>query len=400
MTASVHIHSGSWPRPRLGTFQTARNVNRGWRLGDFTGASFEVSCDDDAFSILAERDLLSLGNMVVIEETGFPSWVGFIEKDTWGLKATGVSVQCKEAAQLLQERKTPKQFLVTENTSSAVRRLLLEANLQNPTGIFATTLEPGCLATVDLSSVSVADALDSLCQISGQEWWVEPAISPGKVELTLHVSSARGEDKSGSIVLREGQLVDAKYVLDAKNIVASLTIVGSGGSFAMRPAATVSVGGKAENAQQSAESASVAGQTLVANAAQIARLLPWLGPATARDLVSVSPQLSDDQTIAGLAVSRLDREYRGPEEVEAVVSLSGGALAGVNVGDTIGLEAASLGPSGISKSFRVQEMAVDEGAGTVTVRGHTEGGLTPRRGLRGLLRGIQASVRDLQRSSS
>ena len=74
------------------------------------------------------------------------------------------------------------------------------------------------------------------------------------------------------------------------------------------------------------------------------------------------------------------------------------ALAGVVVGDTIGLEAESLGPSGISKSFRIQEMTVDDKAGTVTVRGHTEGGLTPRRGLRGLLRGIEASVRDLQRS--
>ena len=395
MTASVHIHSGSWPRPRLATLQTARNVSRGWRLGDFTGASFEVSRDDDAFGIVAERDLLSLGNMVVIEETGLPPWVGFIEKDTWGLKATGVAVQCKEAAQLLQERKTPKQFLVAENTSSAVRRVLLEANAQNPTGIFAATVESGCRATVDLSSVSVADALDSLCEISGQEWWVEPAISAGKVELTLHVGS-RGEDKSGSIVLREGQLVDAKYVLDAKNIVASLTIVGSGASFATRPAATVSVGGKAERAAQSSESVSVAGQMITATTEQSARLLPWLGPATARDLVSVSPQLSDDATIAGLAVSRLDRGYRGPEEVEAIVAL--GSLAGVVVGDTIGLEAESLGPSGISKSFRVQEMAVDET--TVTVRGHTEGGLTPQRGLRGLLRGIEASVRDLQRGSS
>jgi hypothetical protein len=396
MSASVHIHSGSWPRPRLATLLTARNVNRGWRLGDFTGASFEVSRDDGAFSILAERDLLSLLNMVVIEETGLPPWVGFIEKDTWGLKATGVAVQCKEAAQLLQERKTPKQFLVSENTSSAVRRVMVEANAQNPTGIFAATVERGCLATVDLSSVSVADALDSLCEISGQEWWVEPAVSAAKVELTLRVSSARGEDKSGSIVLWEGQLVDAKYVLDAKNIAASLTIVGSGASFATRPAATVSVSGKAESAQQSSESVSVAGQILVANAEQSARLLPWLGPATARDIVSVSPQLSDDATIAGLAVSRLDRGYRGPEEVEAVVSLA--VLAGVVVGDTIGLEAESLGPSGISKSFRVQEMAVDDKAGTVTVSGHTEGGLTPRRGLRGLLRGIEASVRDLQRS--
>jgi len=396
MTAQVHIHSGTWPRPRLATLQTARNVNRGWRLGDFTGASFEVSSDDPTFSILAECDLLSLLNMVVIEETGLPPWVGFIEKATWCLKATGIAVEAKEAAQLLQERKTPKQFLVAENTSSAVRRVLLEANLQNPTGIFAATVEPGCLATVDLSSVGVADALDSLCEISGQEWWVEPAVFASKVELTLHVSSARGEDKSGSVVLREGQLVDAKYVLDARNIVSSLTIVGSGGSFATRPAATVSVSAKAGTPLQSSESVSVAGQFLVANAEQSARLLPWLGPATARDVVSVSPQLSDDQTIAGLAVSRLDRGYRGPEEVEAVVSLS--ALAGVVVGDTIGLEAESLGPSGISKSFRIQEMTVDDKAGTVTVRGHTEGGLTPRRGLRGLLRGIEASVRDLQRS--
>ena len=396
MTASVHIHSGSWPHSRLATLQTARNVNRGWRLGDFTGASFEVSRDDDAFEIVAERDLLSLGNMVVIEETGLPPWVGFIEKDSWGLKATGVAVQCKEAAQLLEERKTPKQFLVSENTSSAIRRVLLEANAQNPTGIFAATVESGCLATVDLSSVSLADALDSLCEISGQEWWVEPAVSAGKVDLTLRVG-VRGEDKSGSIVLREGQLVDAKYVLDAKNIVVSLTIVGSGASFATRPAATVSVGGKAERAAQSSESVSVAGQVIAANAEQGARLLPWLGPATARDLVSVSPQLSDDQTIAGLAVSRLDSGYRGPEEVEAIDRLGSGHLTGAGVGDTIGIVSESLGPSGISKAFRVQEMAVDDK--TVTVRGHTEGGLTPRRGLRGLLRGIEASVRDLQRSN-
>ena len=396
MTASVHMHSGTWPHQRLATLQTARSVKRGWRLGDLTGATFEVSPDDAAFSIQAERHLLSLGNMVVIEETGLPSWVGFVDKVAWGLKATGVAVEAKEAGSLLQERKTPKQFLVAENTSSAARRLMHEANAQNPTGILVGALERGCLATVDLSSMSVADALDNLCEISGQEWWVEPAVSPSGVDLTLRVSSARGEDKSGSIVLREGQLVDAKYVLDADNIVASLTVVGSGASFATRPAATVSVSGKAERAAQSSESASVAGQVLTATEEQSARLLPWLGPATARDLVSVSPQLSDDATLAGLAVSRLDRSYRGPEEVGAVVSLS--ALAGVVVGDTIGLESASLGPSGISKAFRIQEMGVDEQ--TVTVRGHTEGGLTPRRGLRGLLRGIEASVRDLQRSSS
>jgi len=404
MTASVHIHSGSWPRQRLATFQTARNVRRGWRLGDFTGASFEVLPSEAAFLALGQRNLLRLGNMVVIESTWMPYWVGFIEKVTWTLKAGSIQVEAQEWASVLQDRKTPKQFLVAgENTSTAVRRVMYEANARNPTGIqVAAVLEPGARATTDLSSMSVADALDNLCEISGQEWWVGAVVSAAKVDLTLYVGS-RGEDKSGRIVLRDGPfLVDANYTHDARNVVASLTIVGQapGGSFALRPAATVAVvGEKAVSPLQSSESGAVSGQVLVASDQQGSRLLPWLGPATARDLVSVSP-LSDDQTISALALSQLDRQYRGPEEVEAVVSLSSGLLTDVDVGDTVGIESENLGPSGISKAFRVQEITVDEAAGTVTVSGHTEGGLTPRRGLRGLLRGIEASVRDLQRSSS
>jgi len=370
----VYIGTAGIPYMKIAPLMTAANVRRGWKIMDTIAATFDVAKTDPIFSTMYERDLLRLGNTVIIESEGLPMWVGFMSRIDWGLGSGTVKVTAKEAASILKERPTSKEFQVSDDSSNGFRRLIAEANL-NPTGIsISKSPEPGGMVTLDLSSAYVYDALNEMCAASGQEWWIEPETIGTSLILTAHLRKWRGEDKSARVALTDGEngglLSGTSYAHDDKLLANSVTVVGGaslGGGFALRSSATISITGQGWTVQRESLAYDDA-QLITPSQARIEQITPWLTPATARDVISIQPTISDKATVAGQAASALDNDYRGPEELTAVVSLPSGRLANVGVGDIITIQSDELGPDGIRKAFRIMEMSPDDAAGTCALQ--------------------------------
>lgn len=356
----IDVHEAGPPFPRKAPLVTATNVSRGWQVGATVAATFDVTMNDPIFATLYQRDVLRLGNMVVIRSDGLPTWVGFIDRVEWSLGSGVIKLTAKEPASIFKERHTSKEFVVTqESTARVFWRLISEANMGNATGIIISkTTAPGPSVTLDLSSSTVYDALNELCEAAGMEWWIDPVIGASGVTLTARLRSKRGQDKSLTVKLSDGGgLLSATYAHDAQLLASSVTIVGGGSGFALRPAARVEVVSGAAQAHERTSLSYEDTQVIPASTERVAGISPWLTPATSRDLLSIQPTLTDQATVAGQAVSTFDRGYRGPEELDAEVEI--GRLANVLIGDVVTIEAESLGPDGISKPFRIMEFTPD-----------------------------------------
>jgi hypothetical protein len=370
----VYVGTAGLPYMKIAPLMTAANIRRGWKVKDTVAATFDVAKTDPIFSTMYERDLLRLGNTVIIESEDLPTWVGFMSRPEWSLGTGTVKVTAKEAASILKERPTSKEFQVSDDSANVFRRLIAEANL-NPTGISASKVpESGGMVTLDLSSAYVYDALNEMCAASGQEWWIEPETIGNSLILTAYLRKWRGEDKSARVMLTDGEngglLSGTSYAHDDKLLANSVTVVGGaslGGGFALRPSATVSVTGQGLPIQRESLAYDDA-QLITVSQSKIDKITPWLTPSTSRDVISIQPTLSDKATVAGQAVSVLDNVYRGPEELTAVVSLPSGRLANVGVGDVIAVQSDELGPDGIAKPFRIMEMSPDESVGTCVLQ--------------------------------
>ena len=400
VASRVYIHESQPPYKRVCELTAATGIKRGWRMHDIVDGSFSVARTDPAFATFGQGPLLALGNAVVVESPYLPPWVGFIQKPEWVLTSPTVSVPVKDAVRVLAERLTPKGFNVSGSSGGIFRRLFVEVELRNPMYIYPCAApEPGPSLSLELSSVKLFDALNTLADNSGMEWWLEPVVSPAGIAFTLYWSSQKGSDKSGEIVLRDGErgnLLDGSYCQDDANIATAVRVVGGSagaGGFAVRPSALASF--ITSKGQLGQDETTVPDTIAPVTTEQRSRIEHYLNPATSREVQVVRGTTTDESTLAARASNSLDRQYRGPEEMSAVIAITDPLLPAIALGDVIRIEAQDLGPDGISKAFRVSEIAPDDEK--VTLRGRADGGLLKPVGIVGIVKDMQADVRDLQR---
>jgi hypothetical protein len=400
VASRVYIHESQPPFKRVCELTTATAIKRGWRMHDIVDGSFSVARTDPAFTTFGQGPLLALGNRVVIESPYLPSWVGSIQKPLWTLGNPTVDVQVKSVVRILAERLTPKGFNVSGSSGGIFRRLFVEVELRNPMYIYPCAApEPGPTLSLELSSVKLFDALNTLADNAGMEWWLEPVVSPAGIAFTVYWSSQKGSDKSGEIVLRDGErgnLLDGSYCQDDANIATAVRVVGGSagaGGFAVRPSALASF--ITSKGQLGQDETTVPDTIAPVTTEQRSRIEHYLNPATSREVQVVRGTTTDESTLAARASNSLDRQYRGPEEMSAVIAITDPLLPAIALGDVIRIEAQDLGPDGISKAFRVSEIAPDDEK--VTLRGRADGGLLKPVGIVGIVKDMQADVRDLQR---
>ena len=394
-TNSVDVHEGQAPFKRVCALTTAVAGRFGWKMHDIVDGSLEVARNDPAFDLFGQEALLALGNMVVIRNPRLPRpWVGFVQKPKWTISSPTISVPLKQAERVLAERTLPKGFSVSGSAGDIFRRCFEMVNLTNQTYIFpCSNPTPGPTLSLNLGGKTLFDALNTLADTAGMEWWLDPVVSPAGVKLTCYWASQRGEDLSGAVVLREGQIADGSYVQDETNLAVEVSVVGGGSTFALRPSARASL---LPSTTSASETVTTADEIAPVSDAQRARIDPWtVNPASKRQVSIVRPTVTDPSTLSAGASSALDTRYRGPEEMSATLDITDPLLMKFWLGDVVRLWAPSLGPNGISLPFRISEIAPSDTQ--VVLNGRADGGLL--RPKYAALQDMRENISDLQRGT-
>lgn len=322
MSDVVYLREGSWPFPRLARLCGVSAVKRPTGLMSAQRGGFTLGEGDAA---IAE---VQRGRMVeIVSDDGLEPWIGWIDQPRYDVQRGALAVDCVDVSIKLGERHTGTRDTWSGGAGLIARDLLYQANARNAFGLaWDTTSEAGgAVGEANLGGSSVLDALNTLADLTGEEWWVRTEVTPESLEMYLHWGYRCGIDRSQMVYLRQGREISAlTYVRSGIEESESVMVLGGGGDVADRPAVVRSL---------APERAGVTGIT-TQPVSETHRRAVTLGPALAAERVVTLARETDERTLAETAETRMEGEVNTSEELTfSVNTRADWSLLGV--GDTV-----------------------------------------------------------------
>ncbi len=277
-----------------------------------------------------------------------PVWIGWIERAQYDHAAGIVEVDCIDVAAKLAERHSG---LVSSRTGAAgliARELLYQANARSAFGVtWDPTSEAGTpVKEIDVSGMSLLDALNRLAEVSGDEWWVRADASDTSLELHLHWGAQRGFDYRQSVYLREGREISSySYGQDALPQAESVLVIGGGGAIEDRPAVV-----RAANAGRVSDPVD-----LVQSATELHRRNTPLPPVLASEKLVISPRDTDLASLSSLAQTELEAPHDALERISLSVN-SRADWRRLDVGNIVRAQLGSIPWGDVDRPLRIREM--------------------------------------------
>lgn len=266
--ARAYVHAPAWPFHRIGELTTASSIDRAWSLMQPGAAALAIARNE-----AVSPDVLSTGNLLVIESDRTPPWCGYILAIEESLGGGDISISALEMTAALDARLTSEfDVYETKIASGAVfSRLIAQVNARAFCGFAVPALLPAgeVVEDLDLAAQSALDALDELHERTDNEWWAEYSVRPQRVEATLHWGLRQGLDFSSIVHLYEGRHFSRlEYRQDATKVQESITAYGGGGAPSGRSAVTRATSGSAGHFTSNFEQAGAATVRAIADAPQ------------------------------------------------------------------------------------------------------------------------------------
>lgn len=168
---------------------------RDYRTGQTSRGTFQLAETDPDLQYVDPR----LGVQFWFETESYPLvWAGQVV-DVSGRPSSGeVMVEARSFEALLQERLLPSTYLVSGTAGKVVRQLVEEIERTNPLGLqLPDDIASGpVLDTLSLGDRTLFDALTTIANITGYEWWLEHEAVRGELVTSLQFSPARGQDRT------------------------------------------------------------------------------------------------------------------------------------------------------------------------------------------------------------
>lgn len=178
------------------------NVTRSWVLNGMGEATFDISYMD----INATRRNLEFGNLLLVEHSSLPPWVGVIDTPrSW--KRNTVSVKAYDASKLWAYRRTSGE--VVYGTSGAIFRTLIKMGNRNGD----TRIRPGDIYSDGIvREETMTDTIDKhvkkLAERTGSEYRLRPWLDASR-NLVISAEWRKSLGKNMVGVLTEGQNVES-----------------------------------------------------------------------------------------------------------------------------------------------------------------------------------------------
>lgn len=213
---------------RIAQLSTASSVNRSFVLDDAGNADVSVSPTDPFIADCNPQ----LGRVLVIESDYYPfPWVGKITVARRDRGSPDVVLQAKGFDAILDQRLLGAQVSVNGTCDKAFRQALAAANGDDATGIEPGAIAGGPVFATTFSRQSARAALDAIAQLSGNEWWLEYAVSNQGIGIRANMAPWRGFDRFAQVTLADpGTCTWDSLVVDGDAYTNSLTVLGGSSS--------------------------------------------------------------------------------------------------------------------------------------------------------------------------
>lgn len=200
-----------------------------WRLAGPGSAQFRLAYRDSA----CVKSWLLPGRRVLFQfENGLPDWGGVIE---FPLKqdSSGVVISAFTAEKILEQRRTAKTAIFTNQTPGAICKVMIEtANALTPTGIvIGEFYAGGSQVTLEYHLQNVYEQIKELIRLSGNDLSIIPTINAGVLTFTATWYEERGEDKSNQILLVENRNAQIASLDWQGPVYNRITLAGEGSTW-------------------------------------------------------------------------------------------------------------------------------------------------------------------------
>jgi len=301
---------------------TAARINRSWTLDEPGLLEFQCDADERLLPSMSPLD----GRLAVVESEFYPyPWVGKITSLRRNRADGSVQVSAEGFERIFEHRFSGASVPLSGGTGEVARKILMAINAQNPTGIdpgdFAET---GASGSTTLTYANGREALDTMAELAGCEWWVEPTIRKTGLGLRLNFRQARGFDRISDVALVDGGTCAWEdWTMDGEAVTYGLTVLG----------------GQASASQSLADRAAARADPATVRLAGPHGYLPF-GPVEAANLLTrqerfaLSQQLRSDGQLRAAAEAMLARQRTGgvPLSVRLSVPLDADRWALLDVG--------------------------------------------------------------------
>lgn len=246
----VYIYDGSTFRQK-GKFEGVLEVERNFihtSPAQVSEARVTISSDDP---LLAEMDPLG-GDLLVVISGCYPlDWAGPIIEVSQSGRDAVVEISAMSMERVLQFRYLSPSTQLFGVAGQVFSQLLGAANTQNPTGLQLGALESGARFNTSFPDWTVFDAMNSVAEQSGLEWYLDTQASKTDIEFTINLVTNRGFDwarKTEAIVLAEdGNLDMIDWRQNTETAAFNTTVIGGrntgDAAYATRPRGIQLAGG-------------------------------------------------------------------------------------------------------------------------------------------------------------
>lgn len=178
------------------------------------------------------QDVLQLGNLILVQfENGLPDFGGVIDVPRGRRWGAGITINAYSAEQLLTWRRTAKIRTFSATAPGTIfQTLLTEEATDWPMGIEIGNIYTGGSARDETYHYhGLFDVVSNLQRLSGEDWEIIPLYQNGVLTFIAHWYQAKGQDRSGQVVLSEGDnLID--LTIDEQGPIANQIFCPGGGA--------------------------------------------------------------------------------------------------------------------------------------------------------------------------
>jgi hypothetical protein len=157
--------------------------------GDVTTTSLHIPITDSKIN----KDLITVGNIVVIEDENLPAWGGVLWTPiSWGRDALTLEVKSPEF--YLEHRVTKREYDPSMLIGSVVRGMIRRSNKDAPLPFVVTNIDTGGQVGGDDSIKKgefILDVIQSLQEAHPFEWWIETERRGTKPMFNLYLQPRR-----------------------------------------------------------------------------------------------------------------------------------------------------------------------------------------------------------------
>jgi hypothetical protein len=184
------------------------SVTRSWVLNGVGQADFGIAYYD----VKCVRRYLEYGNLVKIEHTDLPDWVGVISPPRqW--QGNYLTVRAYEMGWLLKYRRTSASMKIGGTAGEMANRLLNIANEDYDTRIRAGRIYGGGTDRGETLGDSIYSHLDRVRERSGHEWYIYPSTEDGRLVGVMDWMLEAGKDVQ-AVMLTAKNTERGSYILN------------------------------------------------------------------------------------------------------------------------------------------------------------------------------------------